>query len=301
MTRSNNLTNDARQTPDRQDARTIERSIGIEARPDTVWAILSQPDGFSRWMDGAAAFEARAGSPFRVDFPNFGVVKAGEVAAFDAEAMHLAVTWGSEEGPQAQTVPAGSTLVEFRVRETADGCQVDLRHGGFSSDTAAAEHDAGWRFHLGRLELMANRADLSAGLERTLKRWFEAWNEADPDNRLAALPGVLLRRRGVPRRMGGRPGRREPEPPYRQLPSLHARMADRGGGRAPRLPGRGAGRLALDGTQRNRRRVQPRAGRLRRQDAQGGWLQQLKAWAEPFSRLLPPRRTRQASPRLPGR
>ena len=188
MTRSNNLTKDARQSPDRQDARTIERSIGIEARPDTVWAILSQPDGFSRWMDGAAAFEARAGSPFRVDFPNFGVVKAGEVAAFDAEAMHLAVTWGSEEGPQAQTVPAGSTLVEFRVRETADGCQVDLRHGGFSSDTAAAEHDAGWRFHLGRLELMANRADLSAGLERTLiKRWFEAWNEADPDTRLAVL------------------------------------------------------------------------------------------------------------------
>lgn len=176
------------QAPDSPDERLVERSIAIEARPDTVWAILSQPDRFSRWMDAAAAtFEARAGSPFRMDFPNFGVVIAGEIAAFDAEAMHLAATWGAEVGPQVETVPAGSTLVEFRVRETADGCQVDFRHGGFSSDTPAAEHDTGWRFHLGRLQFMANRTDLSAGLERTLKRWFEAWNETDSDSRLAAL------------------------------------------------------------------------------------------------------------------
>lgn len=181
------MAKDASQAPDSRDARTVERSIAIEARPRTVWAILSQPDRFSRWMDGTAAFEGRAGSPFRVDYPNFGVVKAGEIAAFDAESMHMATTWGSEAGPQVETVPAGSTLVEFRIRETADGCEVHLRHSGFASDAPAAEHDAGWRFHLGRLELMANRADLFAGLERTLKRWFEAWNETDPDRCLAAL------------------------------------------------------------------------------------------------------------------
>lgn len=168
--------------------RTVERSTTVEARPATVWGILSQPAAFSRWMDGAAAFEPQSGSPFRVEFPNFGVVVAGEVVAVDPRSMHLAVTWGSESGPQAESVPAGSTLAEFRVGDAADGCRVDLRHGGFSSDAATSEHDSGWRFHLGRLALMANRSDLAAGLKRTLPRWFEAWNEAeDAEARLAAL------------------------------------------------------------------------------------------------------------------
>ncbi len=172
---------------DENAAPVVERSIAVEASPATVWEILSQPERFSRWMEGVAAFELRDGSPFRVDFPSFGAVIAGEVAAVDAKAMHLAVTWGSESGPQAETVPAGSTLVEFRVREHAAGCQVDLRHSGFSSDVASSEHDEGWRFHLGRLALAANLTDLAAGLERTLARWFEAWNETDPAARLAAL------------------------------------------------------------------------------------------------------------------
>ena len=168
--------------------RTVERSVAVEARPATVWGILSQPDSFSRWMDGKAAFEPQSGSPFRVDFPQHGVVVAGEIVAIDAQAMHLGLTWGSESGPQADRVPAGSTLAEFRVGETPDGCQVDVRHGGFTSDALAAEYDGGWRFHLGRLALMANRSDLAAGLGRTLPRWFDAWNEGeDAEARLAAL------------------------------------------------------------------------------------------------------------------
>lgn len=162
-------------------------SIEIEARADTAWDILASPERFSAWMGGQASFECVPGSSFRVEFPQHGTVIAGEVTDFEAQARRLALTWGSESGPQADAVPAGSTRVEFRVRPDGDCCRVDLRHDGFASAQSAAEYEAGWRFHLGRLDLTANRADLSAGLKRTLVDWFAAWNESDDEARLAAL------------------------------------------------------------------------------------------------------------------
>ena len=149
-------------------ATEVVLSVRVEASADTTWDILASPERFSAWMGGQASFERESGSAFRVDFPQHGTVVAGKVTAFDAEARRLALTWGSESGPHAETVPAGSTRVEFRVRPEDDGCRVDLRHDGFASAQVAAEYDGGWRYHLGRLDLAANQADLSAGLKRTL-------------------------------------------------------------------------------------------------------------------------------------
>lgn len=165
----------------------VELSIDIEASAGTVWTMLSTPEGFSALMQGQVTFEAAPGSPFRAEFPSFGVVTSGEIVSFDGDALRMALTWGSELGPQTADLPAGSTLVEFHVEGTDAGCRVDLRHSGFPSAQLAAEHDGGWRFHLGRLALDANRMDLGAGLKRTLPGWFEAWNDPDADTRLATL------------------------------------------------------------------------------------------------------------------
>ncbi|MDX1578552.1 MAG: SRPBCC domain-containing protein [Gemmatimonadota bacterium] len=165
----------------------VELSVHIEARPETVWTILTTPSRFSAWMDGEVAFEPRAGSPFRAEFPRFQTVVAGEIARLDEEGRTLAVTWGVESGPQAETFPAGTSVVEFRVLEEAEGARVELRHSGLPSDHEAEQHEGGWRFHFSRLSLFANREDLSRGLERTLERWFEAWNEPDDAARRKAL------------------------------------------------------------------------------------------------------------------
>ena len=173
----------------------VELSLEIEASADRVWTMVSTGEGFSAFMQGQVSLEARAGSPFRADFPNFGVVLAGEVVRVEgveeggseSEERAIAITWGSELGPQAADLPAGSSLVEIRVEDSPTGCRVGLRHSGFPSRQLAREHEDGWRFHLGRLALEANRADLAAGLARTLPLWFAAWNDADPDRRLAAL------------------------------------------------------------------------------------------------------------------
>lgn len=165
----------------------VELSIDIEASADTVWTMLTTSEGFSALMQGQVTLEARAGSPFRAEFAAFGTVISGDIVSFDADARRMALTWGSELGPQTADLPAGSSLVEFRVSATGSGCRVDLRHSGFPSAQLAREHDGGWRFHLGKLALHANRTDLAAGLKRTLAGWFAAWNNPDADARLASL------------------------------------------------------------------------------------------------------------------
>lgn len=164
----------------------VELSVEIEARADTVWRILTTPELFGRWMEAEASFEARVGSPFRAAFPRFSTVIAGEIAELDEEARRISFTWGVESGPQAETLPAGSSRVTFRIDDAEGGVRVLLTHEGLSPQEAP-QHEGGWRFHLGRLALAANRRDVAAGLERTLEPWFAAWNEPDAERRAELL------------------------------------------------------------------------------------------------------------------
>jgi len=165
----------------------VDIARDIEASVDTVWSILSTPALFSEWMDGEVTFSAEAGSPFRAAFPNFQTVVAGEIVSVDPGARSLRVTWGVESGPQAETFPAGCSVVEFRVREAEIGCRVEVTHSRLPSELEAKQHEAGWRFHLSRMELFANRHDLEPGLARTMAGWFAAWNDHDDASRLETL------------------------------------------------------------------------------------------------------------------
>lgn len=165
----------------------VEISHPIAASPGTVWDILTDPARFSAWMQGEVTFEARPGSPFRAAFPDFGIVMAGEIRSIDPDARRLDLTWGVESGPQAGEYPAGSSLLSLRVGAEGTGSRLELRHTGLPSVGAAREQEGGWRFQLSRLDLTANRADLAAGLERTLPEWVAAWNEQDEEKRTAAL------------------------------------------------------------------------------------------------------------------
>ena len=99
----------------------------------------------------------------------------------------MGLTWGVESGAHAELFPAGSSLVEFRVKDAEGGCTVEVRHSQLPSEEAARQQQDGWTFHLSRMALRANRADLEVGLERTMAGWFAAWNEQDRDARLEAL------------------------------------------------------------------------------------------------------------------
>ena len=168
-------------------SRAVELSIHVEASPETVWDILTVPERFSAWMGGQATFETRVGSAYRALFPQYGLVLAGEVLEFDDLERRFALSWGIESGPQADTMPAASSRVAFRVSDGQGGAHAEVRHSGFLADRTAREHEEGWRFHLGRLSLSANRTDLSAGLARAMPAWWTAWNEPDEAARLKSL------------------------------------------------------------------------------------------------------------------
>jgi len=165
----------------------VDLTREIAASPETVWSILTNPESFSAWMDGIVTFEPAVGSPFRAEFPNFHTVISGEVVSLDNEELHLGMTWGVESGAHAEVLPAGSSLVEFRVRHADGGCTVEVRHSQLPSEEAARQQKDGWTFHLSRMALRANRADLEVGLERSLAGWFAAWNEQDGEARLETL------------------------------------------------------------------------------------------------------------------
>ena len=170
----------------------VEVTRDVEASAETVWSILTTPALFSSWMDGTVTFEPTEGSPFRAEFPNFQTVVAGEIVSIDSDALRLEMTWGVEEGPQAGHLPAGSSRVGFHVLPGEHGCRVRVTHGGLPAGTEPIEHESGWKFHLSRMALFANRHDLGAGLERSLAGWFSAWNDQDDASRLEVLRGCCV-------------------------------------------------------------------------------------------------------------
>lgn len=46
---------------------SVEREIEIAASPETVWALLTDPQEAARWMGQAAWFDLRPGGAYRVD------------------------------------------------------------------------------------------------------------------------------------------------------------------------------------------------------------------------------------------
>lgn len=165
----------------------VDLSRRIDARIETVWRIISTPDGFGAWMGGEVRFEPAAGSEFIADFRQFDTVIRGEVLELDASDHRIALSWGVESGPQAATFPPGSSRVEISLTAEDDGTRARLVHSSLPSVEEAEGHEAGWRFHLSRLSLQANRTDLSESLGPSIDAWFRAWGEPDPDARAALL------------------------------------------------------------------------------------------------------------------
>lgn len=164
----------------------VEASVLIEASPRTVFSILTDPQRFSTWMNGRAAFEARPGSPFSIDFPKFQTRIEGEVLEVEPD-RRIVVSWGVAEGRQEEWLPAGSTRVAFELEPEGEGTRVKLVHSGLPTEQEVQQHGAGWRFHLSRLSLGANRDQLAESLPESMAAWFAAWGEPDSQARMPLL------------------------------------------------------------------------------------------------------------------
>ena len=133
--------------------RTVEQTVRIGARPETVWRYWTDPKRMCDWWGVVAELDPRAGGACRVEMGG-GPVMQGEFLEL-VPYERIVFSFGWESPDSAPAMAPGSTQVEVTL--TADGSDtiLTLRHTGIPA-AHADEHAAGWAYFLGRLSEAAD-------------------------------------------------------------------------------------------------------------------------------------------------
>ena len=139
-----------------QAVQEVVLTIEVEAPPERVFALWTEPDELVRWWPEAATFEPRVGGQVRLEFPQGDVT--GEVTRFEPPHA-LGFTWVRSD------VPEYPTQVDVAISEIGEGrSRIELVHSGWDAlpEEYAAEwapiHEQGWQHFLSKLDdLVAGR------------------------------------------------------------------------------------------------------------------------------------------------
>ncbi len=140
----------------------IEISAFIKASAETIYDVLTNKESFAHFMECELEHEIKKGAPIRFSFnvsytDENGVTHgppcfvAGEVVDMIPNKL-FSFTWGDDNGIEDK-MPAGSTLVEFKIEPASedgnDGCRVTIHHHDNPTEFIAKDHTQGWSYHLG--------------------------------------------------------------------------------------------------------------------------------------------------------
>ncbi len=145
-------------------ADSVEREILIEASPEAVWGVITEPEQISRWFSDRAEVEARAGAEGTLtwrpggrggdkDFDAIVPIRVVEAEPF----RRFSFRWNHPEG--AGPDENNSALVEFSLTEEALGTRLRVVESGIDAVTHdergraryREDHEHGWEQHLGEL------------------------------------------------------------------------------------------------------------------------------------------------------
>ena len=132
----------------------VELSIWIAARPETVFAFLTEPDRLVQWLGRTATLHPRPSGLFRVDVNGRDAVR-GEYLV--VEPPHRVVFSFGYEGPDRR-VPPGSTRVEITLTPHLEGVVLRLRHTGLP-EADRDSHGWGWGHYASRLKSASEGRD----------------------------------------------------------------------------------------------------------------------------------------------
>ena len=145
-------------------ADSVEREILIEARPEVVWGVITEPEQISRWFSDEAEVDARAGADGTLTWKPGG--RGGDkefdvivpIRVVEAEPFRrFSFRWNHPTG--AGPDENNSALVEFSLIEEADGTRLRVVESGIDAATHDEEgkarylgsHEHGWQKHLGEM------------------------------------------------------------------------------------------------------------------------------------------------------
>lgn len=133
---------------------TVERTIRIGARPETVWRFWTDPDRMTEWWGVAAELDPRPRGVCRVDTGRGPVMRGEFVELRPYERIVFSFGW--ERAAGVPDIAPGSTLVEVTLVPDGDGTVLTLRHSGLPAERAP-EHGGGWAHVLPLLGAAAAR------------------------------------------------------------------------------------------------------------------------------------------------
>jgi len=110
--------------------------IRIDATPETVFALLTDPTHMKTWFAELVEADPRPGGVFRISGPA-GVSIEGAYLEVVAN-RKVVFTWGGVEG-----LKPGQSTVEFLLEPDGEGTLVRLRHHGLPGPTVES-HRRGW-------------------------------------------------------------------------------------------------------------------------------------------------------------
>ncbi|MGO8906512.1 MAG: SRPBCC domain-containing protein [Solirubrobacteraceae bacterium] len=158
-------------------ADSVEREIMIEASPEVVWGVITEPEQIIRWFSDEAEVEGRAGADGALTWRPGG--RAGNrksrlvvpIRVVEAEPFRrFTFRWNHPEGEGPDE--NNSALVEFSLVEEAGGTRLRVIESGIAAVTRDEEgktryledHERGWDRHLG--EMLDYVASESRGAKR---------------------------------------------------------------------------------------------------------------------------------------
>lgn len=162
----------------------LDRSVVIEADPETVFRFFSDSQRWASWWGNGSTIEARVGGRVFIRHPG-GVEVSGEVTEVQPP-RRIAFTYGYATGKAS---PAETSLVTIRLEPEARGTtRLHLSHA-FAEGAMRDEHVQGWRY---QLSLFGNlvASEVFAGAAELVDGWFAAWSDPEAATREARLAAI---------------------------------------------------------------------------------------------------------------
>lgn len=165
------------------DTFTLDRTITIQAPPETVFSFFTDNERWATWWGAGSTIEPKPGGRVYIKHPG-NVEVSGEVVEINPP-RHLVFTYGYVSG---QPFPSGGSCVTIALEPAGAATTLHLTHE-FPEPVSRDHHVQGWRF---QLSLFANavanvvHADASAKVDA----WFALWAEHDAAKRAATLTDI---------------------------------------------------------------------------------------------------------------
>ncbi len=125
----------------------LDLEIRINARPETVFPYLIDPDRMVMWMGDSAILDPRPGGTYDVHVHGNNHAKGEYVEVTPYSRVVFTFGWDSEDSE----VPPGSSTVEITLTPEGVGTLLRLRHEGLPTDELRQAHTQGWNHYMDRL------------------------------------------------------------------------------------------------------------------------------------------------------